>query len=357
MECDSKDQIRIRLGAEVFCNNKRLGCLPVRDFQVEKKTASSGEGHLEVKDTEGMENTIVQAIWQSFEQLVTPALVNPPLYLQAPDDGLSGDNVDNVFPTAKHHMPLADKKTGCQHCALSKTCLISRLDDACQEVIREIVRYPKPLHKGDRLFMSGDRFSALYLIKAGSFKSTLIDGEGNAQVTGFHFASDLLGLDGMRSGQHIYEVEALETSSVCSLPFNFAQYLSSEGMRAFYPLLMSQMTTNVLNDSSLFLVLSRMHAEQRLASFLLDFSQKARDSGKSGYEFTLTMPRYDIANYLGLAGETVSRLFQRLEKEGIVVCQRHSVFILDMARLEQIKNQGLRLSRGKHSTCETATSH
>ncbi|GAB3093359.1 helix-turn-helix domain-containing protein [Aestuariicella hydrocarbonica] len=223
----------------------------------------------------------------------------------------------------------------CEDCSVRKTCVLSQ---ACINAeIARVMRRPKPIHKGHRLFIQGDKFDTFYLVKSGSFKSTMIDNEGNSQVVSFQFPQDILGYDGMQSGKHVYEVEALETSSICALSFPALKRISSESSSGLLHQLMAEVSGMIIKESKVVMVLARMHSEQRLASFLLETSDRMVECGLSGREFKLSMQRYDIANYLGLAVETVSRLFRHMEEEGIIHAQRHWVQILDMEKLKRIK--------------------
>lgn len=224
----------------------------------------------------------------------------------------------------------------CEHCCTRKSCPLGRLEIEQPGLLNRVVRHPKPLRKGDRLFMQGDDFYSLYLVRSGSFKSCITDPSGDCQITGFHFPGDILGLDGIESGRHLYEVKALETASICTFPFHLVETIADRNRGSFCRQLMRAVSGVAYRESHLLMVLGRMHAEQRLASFLLEISRQMADRGKSALEFNLSMARYDIASYLGLAVETVSRLFRRFQEDGLVEADRHRVRILNMERLREI---------------------
>jgi CRP/FNR family transcriptional regulator len=228
------------------------------------------------------------------------------------------------------------KQITCNHCLARKSCLISTLNSTENSELSSIINHEKPMIKGQRLFLQGDKFQSLFLIRSGCFKSCIVDESGERQVTGFHFSTDILGIDGIDSQKYTCEVEALETSSVCSLAFDFFKDASLKSNQKVYNRLLCAVSCMMFRESHLMMVLGKMKAEQRLAHFLLDISQRMRDRGESAHEFRLSMARYDIANYLGLAVETVSRLFKRLEEQGLIVANRHRVRLMDMDGLHHV---------------------
>jgi len=232
------------------------------------------------------------------------------------------------------------RPVSCSGCRARKTCLISTFNEDEYSGLENIIQHEKPMLKGQRLFFQGDLFKSLYLIRSGCFKSCIVDESGEKQVTGFHLSTDILGIDGVDSGRYMREVEALETSSVCSLPFDCFKQASLQGNEELYRRLVCAVSCMMYRESHLMMVLGKMKAEQRLVSFLLDVSQRMSDRGESALEFRLSMARYDIANYLGLAVETVSRLFKRLEEQNLVVANRHWVRITDMGGLHLVMSGG-----------------
>ncbi len=224
----------------------------------------------------------------------------------------------------------------CKWCCTRKKCLVKKLEDQKVIALAKIVRQQKALHKGDRLTIQGDHFNSLFLVQSGSLKSSIIDNSGDCQITGFHFAGETLGMDGVESGRHLYEIEALETVSVCTVPFNFIETLPAANQGAFYRHLMGQVVGDAFKESNLLLMLGRMHAEQRLASFLLDIGKRLGVAAQTEPELKLSMTRHDIANYLGLAVETLSRLFRRFEENKLIDASRHRVRICNMAGLHDL---------------------
>jgi CRP/FNR family transcriptional regulator len=198
-----------------------------------------------------------------------------------------------------------------------------------------VVDQPKPLHKNDYLYRDGEKTVAIYAVRSGCVKTMTESANGDEQIVGFHLPGELLGLDGFADGMHTCNALALETSSVCELPLEELESLCHR-----LPGLQKQMRRimgkEVNNDHKLLLLLGKMTAEERLASFLLSLSSRMEERNWKESEFNLTMPRQDIANYLGMAVETVSRLFATFQTEKIIDVDRRHITILDMQRLKVI---------------------
>jgi CRP/FNR family transcriptional regulator len=205
--------------------------------------------------------------------------------------------------------------------------------------LEQLIGRPKILQRGQRLFTAGGNGDCLYLINSGSFKAHLDSDSGEEQITGFHFANELLGFDALENGKHSYTVEALETSSICRVPFTALQELSS-GDPQLQRLLLTMMSRQIGNEQSTIFMLGRMSAEQRLAQFLLKLSQVRQESGCIHDQISLSMQRNDIANYLGLALETISRLLQRFQNSGLLKVAHRDVRLLDIAGLKNIVAHG-----------------
>ncbi len=191
------------------------------------------------------------------------------------------------------------------------------------------------VHRGEYLFHSGDSFKSLYAIKSGSIKTYTRKEAGNDQITGFYLSGELIGLDAIEEGVHHCSAKALETSAVCEIPFDSLEALSSsipQLQRKLYRLFSKE----IHQDTNLLTLLGSKNAEERLAGFLLDFSSRFKKRGFSSTDFYLSMSRNDIGSYLGLAVETVSRLFTRFHDEGILQVERKHVQLRDMERLRSI---------------------
>lgn len=233
------------------------------------------------------------------------------------------------------HVDANNFKLSCSSCNLREICFPHGMGEEELKDLDIVVDKPKPLHKNDYLYRDGDRTIALYAVRSGCVKTMMESANGEEQIVGFHFPGELLGVDGFVNDTHTCNAQALETSSVCEFPLDQLEALCHKlpGMQKQMRRIMGK---EVNNDHKLLLLLGKMTAEERLASFLLSMSCRMGERHWKEDKFNLSMPRQDIANYLGMAVETVSRLFAAFQNEKIIEVDRRSVTILEMQRLKQI---------------------
>jgi CRP/FNR family transcriptional regulator len=217
-------------------------------------------------------------------------------------------------------------------------CLPVGLTDSDIDELEGMLGNRTRLKKGDALFRNGAPFTALYAIKLGSLKTTVLSDDGREQVAGYHMAGDLLGLDGMGDDRHGCEAIALEDSELCVLPFTRIEELARH-VPALQHNLHKFMSREIERDHRVMLLLGSMRAEERLAAFLLNLSERYKARGYSSTEFVLRMTREEIGSYLGLKLETVSRLFSKFQEEGLVMVAGRSIKIIDMPVLKQLVGQ------------------
>jgi CRP/FNR family transcriptional regulator len=166
-------------------------------------------------------------------------------------------------------------------------------------------------------------------------KSCVLHDDGREQVAGFHMAGDLLGLDAIGSGTHTCDTVALEDSEVCEIPFPYLEQLSRE-LPSLQHQLHRIMSREIVRDYGVMLLLGSMSAEERLAAFLLNLSQRFATRGYSLSEFRLRMTREEIGSYLGLKLETVSRAFSGFQDRGLIDVRQKHVRILDFPGLKAV---------------------
>ncbi len=225
-------------------------------------------------------------------------------------------------------MELAALKTACSKCSLRELCLPVGLSQAQLESLDELVYVRKRLAEGDSLFHAGDAFRSLYAVRSGCFKTRVTTLDGRDQITGFLMAGELLGVDGIGAGQHACDAVALEDAEVCVIPYPRLE----EFARRCEPLqthVHKVMSREIVRDHGVMLMLGSLRADEKLAAFLLNLSQRLRARGRSPSEFTLSMTRAEIGSFLGLKLETVSRLFSRFQKDGLLAVRQKRVRILD----------------------------
>ncbi|MBP7444276.1 MAG: fumarate/nitrate reduction transcriptional regulator Fnr [Zoogloea sp.] len=226
-------------------------------------------------------------------------------------------------------------KTACSQCNLRERCLPFGLDPREVNQLDELVGSRRKIKRQQHLYRSGDPFEAIYAIRAGSFKTDVILEDGRDQVTGFQMTGEVLGLDGISGEQHSCNAIALEDSEVCVIPFSRLEELSRqvESLQHQFHKIMSR---EIVRDHGVMMLLGSMRAEERLAAFLLNMSQRFTARGFSPSEFHLRMTRDEIGSYLGLKLETVSRAFSRFQDEGLVAVQQKHIRILDTPGLKRI---------------------
>jgi CRP/FNR family transcriptional regulator len=202
----------------------------------------------------------------------------------------------------------------------------------------EIVNRKRPVKRGDYLYRAGGALQSLYAVRTGFFKSCVMHDDGREQVAGFHMAGEMLGMDGIGSGKHMCDAVSLEDSEVCEIPFNDLETLSRHipTLQQHFHRIMSR---EIARDYGVMLLLGSMRAEERLAAFLLNLSQRFAARGYSSKSFLLRMTRNEIGSYLGLKLETISRALSHFQTEGIIAVQNKSVEILDAGRLRAMVSQ------------------
>jgi CRP/FNR family transcriptional regulator len=223
----------------------------------------------------------------------------------------------------------------CASCNLRELCLPGAVCMDDLQRVENIVYARRRVKRGEALFNAGDEFKTVYAIRSGFFKTSVVDGEGREQVTGFFMGGELMGLDGIGTGEYNGAAIALEDSEVCVMPFALIEEMSRE-IPALQRHLHTVLAREIVRDHGVMMLLGSMRAEERLATFLLNLSKRFLRRGYSSSDFHLRMTREEIGSYLGLKLETVSRLFSQFQADGLIDVQQKHVRILDTAGLEQV---------------------
>ncbi|ASP40297.1 transcriptional regulator FNR [Bacterioplanes sanyensis] len=238
-------------------------------------------------------------------------------------------------PSLVSNTPLRGTQPHCQTCSLNSLCLPLSLSDNDMDRLDDIIRRGRPIQKGQLLFQQGEEFQSVYAVRTGALKTYTLASNGEEQITGFHLASELIGLAGYDNGEYPLTAKALETTTVCEIPLTQLESLADD-LPDLRRQLMRNMGTEIRHDQSMMLLLSKKNAEERVASFLLDIAQRYARRGFSASHFRLPMSRVDISNYLGLAVETISRVFTRFQKNGLIETQGKEVILQDMDTLNEL---------------------
>lgn len=238
--------------------------------------------------------------------------------------GFQNRNIDMATPSIK-----------CQNCGINQLCLPVMLADAEVEYLDGIVQRSHPLQKGETLYRAGDPFTAIFAIRSGFLKTYTISENGDEQIIGFHLPGEIIGLNSIDSQKHPSTAKALETSLICKLPYDELDMLSADipGLRQQ---LMRVMSREILEDQELMFLLNKKSADERLAAFLINLSFRFGKRGLAQDSFKLVMKKSDIANYLGMAVETISRLFSRLQNQGLIIYKSREIKITDPVGLSRL---------------------
>ena len=218
----------------------------------------------------------------------------------------------------------------CSGCSLRELCLPMGLSRDEVAHLDQLVYTRRRLKRGESLYRSGDGFGSIYAVRSGFFKSSVVLEDGRDQVTGFHMAGEILGMDGIGTDRHAADVIALEDSEVCVIPY---ARLADSGLQRQLHKVMSR---ELVRDQGVMMLLGTMRAEERLAAFLLNLSHRFLARGFSSHEFHLRMTRDEIGSYLGLSLETVSRLFSRFQEESLISVQQKHIVIHDIDGLKAV---------------------
>jgi CRP/FNR family transcriptional regulator len=240
-----------------------------------------------------------------------------------------------VPESAASALNLAHLRVACSNCNLRELCLPLGLSGAEMSKVEQLVATRRKIRRGDALYRAGDAFDSVYALRLGFLKSTLMSSDGREQVTGFHMAGELVGLDGIGTQKHHCDTVALEDTEVCVIPYDRLDEVSTA-----VPVLNSHfhkvMSREIVREHGVMLLLGSMHAEERLAAFLLNLSQRFEARGYSRSEFVLRMTRAEIGSFLGLKLETVSRALSRFAQEGLIEVNQKHLRIADQDGLRTI---------------------
>ena len=232
-------------------------------------------------------------------------------------------------------VPIRPGETACLECAFQGRCLARAEDTGGGQ---DIPVTPRILHRGDHLFRTNEDFHNVYTVRSGAIKTYVILQSGEEQVIGFHTPGDVVGLDAIDSGRYMCNAMVLDTSCICPLPF---EQLCRLGGRSpeIQGRLMRTLSRRIVDHEGLLLILGQKTADQRMAAFLLHISRQQQHLGLSPVDIHLPMSRADIASYLALAVETVSRVLTRLQEGDVLDVQRNQVRILNLDKLAALAEE------------------
>jgi len=229
-------------------------------------------------------------------------------------------------------------QAACSTCSLHELCLPAGLNPGELKSMDRMIDKRRTVKRGEPLFRSGTPLHSLYAIRSGFMKSSVLHDDGREQVAGFHMTGDLMGMDAIGTGKHLCDAVALEDSEVCEIPLQDLENLSREipSLQQHFHRVMSR---EIARDYGVMLLLGSMRAEERLAAFLLNLSQRFAARGYSPTEFHLRMTREEIGSYLGLKLETVSRALSHFHAQEVIAVQNKHLRILKIDSLREMVGQ------------------
>ncbi|GJM04670.1 MAG: transcriptional activator protein anr [marine bacterium B5-7] len=226
-------------------------------------------------------------------------------------------------------------KATCSNCNLHELCLPRGLKVDDLEKLEIVVKGSRPKEKGKHIFRADEPFESFYAVRTGSVKVYILNESGEEQIIGFYFPGEIIGLDAIEHHRHTCTAVTLETTTYCSLPYEKINDICKQ-----VPELQNQMfrllSREISNENQLLLTINKRSAEERIATFLISLSSRFEKLGYSSKEFNLPMSRQEIGNYLGLTIETVSRLFSRFQRNGLVKINRKAISLENLPALHAI---------------------
>jgi CRP/FNR family transcriptional regulator len=223
---------------------------------------------------------------------------------------------------------VAAPSQGCSSCPSRMLCLPGGMSDAEVASLDSLGIGRRRVRAGQTLYRPGDRFQFIYAVRSGTFKSSMTLADGREHVSGFHMAGELMGLDGMASGAHASTAVALEDTEICAIPYSpSSDTTGASGV--LHKAVTRSMSREIVREHSLMMLLGSTSAEERVAAFLLNISQRMKARGYSAQEFHLRMSRAEIGSYLGMKLETVSRTLSAFQQQGLLEVDKRYIRIND----------------------------
>ena len=226
----------------------------------------------------------------------------------------------------------------CAQCSLHQLCLPDSMDRQDLDRLDHLIHKRRPLLRDGVLFRAGDALTSLYVARDGAFKTSALGEDGSIQVIGFHLPGELIGLDALGDGVHRCDAVALSPATVCEVPLKALNELAAQ-LPSLQRQLLRIIGRSVGRDQDHLAMMGRRHAVERLALFLHSLSERFVALGLPRAEFTLPMSREDIASYLGMVIETVSRTFSRLQDDGVIAVRGRQIHLLDCDRLARLAHE------------------
>jgi len=240
-----------------------------------------------------------------------------------------------VSPIKARRLAAEAESSACSSYRMPELSLPSGLSDRLLIEFASVILCNRRLRLGQALYRSGEMFEAVYLVRTGFVKSVVLLADGREQITGLCMPGEMLGLDGLASGRHASDAIALGDGEVCVVPYHRLEKLGPEA-RSVQRKLHRMFSHEIVREQRMMLLLGSMEAEQRVAAFLLNLSERFSALGYSPSEFILRMTRDEIGSLLGLKLETVSRIFSKFQRNVLIAVERKHVHIISIEGLRSV---------------------
>lgn len=223
----------------------------------------------------------------------------------------------------------------CSDCRLSSVCLPLGLTPAQMTQVDDLIQHRPLLQKQAYLYRAGDPFEYLHVIRSGCVKTVMGTASGEEKITGFYLAGDIVGIEGISEQRYHSSALALDTTSVCKIPFTQIESLATQ-VSDLQHHMFSIMSKEIVTDQHAMMIMNKKKADARIAAFLLSLSGRFQRQHISPFEWVLPMSRGELGNYLGLTIETVSRVLTKLQQDKVISIDKRALKIISISALQEI---------------------
>lgn len=247
----------------------------------------------------------------------------------------------NEAPLRRLRTPIAndgDEVRFCSTCAFSSACRANGYGKTQLYELHMLVEHVGPFRDGVHIFREGDAFNSIAAVRSGTVKTYVNDSQGREQVLGFFLPGEVIGLNAISQDRYPCNAMALDSVQLCMFSFPSMALLATR-MPGLQQHLFKLLSLDLMKAG---LLAGNFSADERMAAFLISMSRRYAERGFSASRFALTMSRTDIANYLRLAAESVSRVLRRFQDEELIRVHRREIELLMPKELEALARSVLR---------------
>lgn len=243
-----------------------------------------------------------------------------------------GDSSGSVTRLDRDHQ-------ACEDCSLFSLCFTHELPADELGLLESSTKPDQSIKRNQHLFHAGQAMKSVRVVRSGSIKSYQISPDGDEVVSGFFLPGEVIGLDALSSETHPSFAVALEDSQTCDIPLSDFLAMLKESPK-LNEVMIRLLSEEMVETRELLLVVGRLEAKTRVALFLLSLSRRLARRKQDPCQFKLSMDRRDIANYLGITIETVSRTLSAFQRKDIIEVHGKQIRILDRRALERLAMPG-----------------